>query len=90
MTKEIFIDEWIWRPKTAGRTNKEIHIKCKIPLDAYQLYVVKLYKLVISKKEDYNELMKVMKNLRLNDKKKILSYINKFLPGEQKIRNVQE
>lgn len=90
MTKEIFIDEWIYRPQRQTMAQKRFYVTTRIPLEAFQLYVVKLYKLVISKKEDYNELMNVMKNLRPADREKILSYIKKFLPGNNKIKNVTD
>lgn len=90
MTKEIFIDEWIYRPRKSKIDLKRLYITPRIPLEPFQLYVVKLYKLVISKKEDYNELMNVMKNLRPKDRQMILSYIKKFLPGGNKISNVKQ
>jgi len=90
MTKEIFIDEWIYKPTRKIQDGKYFRIKTKIPLEPFQLYVIKLYKLVISKKEDYNELMNIMKNLRPADREKILSYIKKFLPDKNKISNIQE
>lgn len=90
MTKEIFIDEWIYRPHASKREGKKLYLTSRIPLVPFQIYVVKLYKLVISKKEDYNELMQVMKNLRPKDREMILSYIKKFRPGDNKISNVEE
>ena len=89
MTKEIFIDEWIYRPqKKRGENAHRIYITTAIPLEPFQLYVLKIYKIVVSKKEDYHELFQVMKNLRPQDRKQILSYIKKFLPGENKIKNI--
>lgn len=89
ITKEIFVDEWIFRPRRIKNETREFAIKSKFPLEPFQVYVVKLYKLIISKKEDYNELMQVMRNLRPADRQKILSYIKKFVPGKNKISNVR-
>ncbi len=66
------------------------YITPRLPLEPFQKQVVKLYKPPISKKEDYNELMNVMKNLRPKDRQMILSYIKKVLPGENKISNVKQ
>ena len=89
MTKEVFIDEWIYKPRSNRKPGNEIHIQTKIDLKPFQLYVIKIYKLVVNKKEDYNELMQVMKNLRPGDRKLILDYIKKFVPGENKIKNIR-
>lgn len=89
MTKEVFLDEWIFRPRTTAKNSNSIQVKTRIPLEPFQLYVVKLYKLVVSKKEDYTELMEVMKNLRLADRKQILAYFRRFIPGKYKISNVR-
>lgn len=89
MTKEVFVDEWIYKPKRSKTEMSSLHLTTRTPLEPFQIYVVKLYKLVVNNKEDYNELMMVMKNVRPADRKMILSYIKKFLPGENKISNVR-
>lgn len=89
MTKEVFIDEWIYKPKSKRKPGNSIELSTKIPLEPFQLYIIKMFKLVKSEKEDYTALYNVMKNLRPSDRKRILEYIKKFVPGENKIKNVR-
>ena len=82
MTHEIFIDEWIYKPLKSEGNPKRFSAVLKVPLEPFQLYVVKLYKLTATKAEDYNVLLDVMKNLRIRDRKIIWDIIQKSLPGE--------
>ena len=83
--KEIFVSEWLYKP-VRGHKDEEnkrgvLRVRIKHELEPFQLYLVKLFKVVASNKEDYNELMSVMRNVRPADRKLIMKYIKKFLPG---------
>ena len=89
MTHEVFVDEWIYRPsKKKGVDAHKLYVKISTPLEPFQLYVVKVYKIVVSKKDDYNVLINVLKNVRPKERKIILDYIKDFLPGKEKIKNI--
>ena len=91
--KEVFISEWLYKPIRGHRDKDQesgvIRLRLKNALEPYQLYLVKLFKVVISTKDDYNELMMVMRNIRPNDRKIIMKHIEKLNPGENKIKNVR-
>lgn len=89
--KEVFVDEWVYRPRAVGKGKQGLQLKIhmKAPVEPFQLYVIKMFKIIKSTKDDYDDFMKLMGNFSPADRKAILKYMGKFLPGDNKIKNIR-